>query len=77
MADMTKNSTASSKVAKVFIYLILGLLAVTTLFLLPGYLLLQLKRIQSFTEVHGRFRKDSISRTLQMPGKLQTWVLIC
>ena len=29
MADMTKNSTASSKVAKVFIYLILGLLAVT------------------------------------------------
>ena len=29
MADMTKNSTAGSKVAKVFIYLILGLLAVT------------------------------------------------
>ena len=29
MAAMTKNSTASSKVAKVFIYLILGLLAVT------------------------------------------------
>ena len=29
MADRTKNSTASSKVAKVFIYLILGLLAVT------------------------------------------------
>ena len=29
MADMTKSSTASSKVAKVFIYLILGLLAVT------------------------------------------------
>lgn len=29
MADMTKNGTASSKVAKVFIYLILGLLAVT------------------------------------------------
>lgn len=29
MADMTKNSTASSKVTKVFIYLILGLLAVT------------------------------------------------
>ena len=29
MADMTKNSTAGSRVAKVFIYLILGLLAVT------------------------------------------------
>ena len=29
MADMTKYSTASSKVAQVFIYLILGLLAVT------------------------------------------------
>ena len=77
MADMTKNSTASSKVAKVFIYLILGLLAVTIIVPVAWYLLLQLKRIQSFTEVHGRFRKDSISRTLQMRGKLQTWVLIC
>ena len=77
MADMTKNSTAGSKVAKVFIYLILGLLAVRSLFLLHGSLLLQLKKTQSFTEARGRFQKASISRTLWMHGKLQIWVPIC
>ena len=67
MADMTKNSTASSKVAKVFIYLILGLLAVTIIVPVAWVFVASIKENS----------EDSISRTLQMRGKLQTWVLIC
>ena len=77
MADMTKNSTASSKVAKVFIYLILGLLAVTIIVPVAWVFVASIKENSEFYGSHGRFRKDSISRTLQMRGKLQTWVLIC
>ena len=72
-----KHSNSTEHLYKIFIYVVLILLAVSIIIPVAWVFMASIKQNKEFMEIRGLCRRVFIFRTLLMPGIQQKWEITC